>query len=313
MAYTNSSLTSYTNLSPNHSGQRTHSIDRITPHCVVGQLTAESICGCFTSTAVQASCNYGIGKDGKIALCVEEKNRSWCSSSSANDQRAVTIECASDLNAPYAMTTAVYNSLVKLCTDICKRNGKKKLIWLGDKNKTLNYSPKSDEMVLTVHRWFANKSCPGDWLYGRLGDLAAKVTAQLGGTAADSSGTLYRVQTGAFSKKSNADALEEKLKARGFDTYMVQSGGLYKVQVGAYSIRANAEAMMKKVKAAGFDAFITTASGSAVSSSNVKSIDTLAREVIRGDWGNGAERKQRLSAAGYDYAAVQQRVNELLS
>ena len=313
MAYTNSSLISYTNLSPNHSGQRTHSIDRITPHCVVGQLTAESICGCFTSTAVQASCNYGIGKDGKIALCVEEKNRSWCSSSSANDQRAVTIECASDLNAPYAMTTAVYNSLVKLCTDICKRNGKKKLIWLGDKNKTLNYSPKSDEMVLTVHRWFANKSCPGDWLYGRLGDLAAKVTAQLGGTAADSSGTLYRVQTGAFSKKSNADALEEKLKSRGFDTYMVQSGGLYKVQVGAYSIRANAEAMMKKVKAAGFDAFITTASGSAVSSSNVKSIDTLAREVIRGDWGNGAERKQRLSAAGYDYAAVQQRVNELLS
>ena len=313
MAYTNSSLISYTNLSPNHSGQRTHSIDRITPHCVVGQLTAESICGCFTSTAVQASCNYGIGKDGKIALCVEEKNHSWCSSSSANDQRAVTIECASDLNAPYAMTTAVYNSLVKLCTDICKRNGKKKLIWLGDKNKTLNYSPKSDEMVLTVHRWFANKSCPGDWLYGRLGDLAAKVTAQLGGTAADSSGTLYRVQTGAFSKKSNADALEEKLKARGFDTYMVQSGGLYKVQVGAYSIRANAEAMMKKVKAAGFDAFITTASGSAVSSSNVKSIDTLAREVIRGDWGNGAERKQRLSAAGYDYAAVQQRVNELLS
>ena len=313
MAYTNSSLVSYTKLSPNHSGQRTHSIDRITPHCVVGQLTAESICGCFTSPSREASCNYGIGKDGKIALCVEEKNRSWCSSSSANDQRAVTIECASDLNAPYAMTTAVYNSLVKLCTDICKRNGKKKLLWLGDKNKTLNYFPKSDEMVLTVHRWFANKSCPGDWLYGRLGDLAAKVTAQLGEMAADSGGTLYRVQTGAFSKKSNADALEEKLKARGFDTYMVQSGGFYKVQVGAYSIRANAETMMEKVKAAGFDAFITTASGSAVSSSNAKSIDTLAREVIRGDWGNGAERKQRLSAAGYDYAAVQQRVNELLS
>ena len=181
MAYTNSPLVSYTKLSPNHSGQRTHSIDRITPHCVVGQLTAESICGCFTSPSREASCNYGIGKDGKIALCVEEKNRSWCSSSSANDQRAVTIECASDLNHPYAMTTAVYNSLVKLCTDICKRNGKKKLLWLGDKNKTLNYSPKSDEMGLTVHRWFANKSCPGNWMYARMGDLAEKVTAQLGG------------------------------------------------------------------------------------------------------------------------------------
>ena len=98
MAYTNSSLVSYTKLSPNHSGQRTHSIDRITPHCVVGQLSAESICGCFTSPSRQASCNYGIGTDGRISLCVEEKNRSWCSSSNANDQRAITIECASDIS-----------------------------------------------------------------------------------------------------------------------------------------------------------------------------------------------------------------------
>ncbi len=106
MGYTNSPLVVYTKLSPNHSGQRTHSIDRITPHCVVGQLSAESICGCFTSTSRQASCNYGIGTDGRVSLCVEEKNRSWCSSSNANDQRAVTIECASDMNEPYAMNSA---------------------------------------------------------------------------------------------------------------------------------------------------------------------------------------------------------------
>ena len=184
MAYTNSPLVAYTKLSPNHSGQRTHSIDRITPHCVVGQLSAESICACFTSTSRQASCNYGIGKDGRVSLCVEEKNRSWCSSSAANDQRAITIECASDLNHPYAMNSAVYTSLIKLCADICKRNGKTKLLWLGDKNKTLNYAPAANEMVLTVHRWYANKSCPGDWLYSRLGDLAAKVTANLGTSAA---------------------------------------------------------------------------------------------------------------------------------
>lgn len=183
MAYTNSPLVTYTKLSPNHSGQRTRSIDRITPHCVVGQLSAESICGCFTSTSRQASCNYGIGKDGRVSLCVEEKNRSWCSSSNANDQRAITIECASDMTAPYAMNSAVYSSLIKLCTDICQRNGKKKLVWLGDKNKTLNYAPAADEMVLTVHRWFANKSCPGDWLYARLGDLAEKVTAALGSSS----------------------------------------------------------------------------------------------------------------------------------
>ena len=213
MAYTNSSLVVYTKLSPNHSGLRTHAIDRITPHCVVGQLSAESICGCFTSPSRQASCNYGIGKDGRIALCVEEKNRSWCSSSNANDQRAVTIECASDLSEPYAMNDSVYAALIKLCTDICRRNGKKKLLWLGDKNKTLNYSPKSDEMVLTVHRWFANKSCPGNWLYARMGDLAAKVTAALGSSPSTPSGTLYRVrkswsdakgQKGAFEKLDNA-------------------------------------------------------------------------------------------------------------
>lgn len=183
MGYTNSPLVVYTKLSPNHSGQRTHSIDRITPHCVVGQLSAESICGCFTSTSRQASCNYGIGTDGRVSLCVEEKNCSWCSSSNANDQRAVTIECASDMNEPYAMNSSVYDSLIKLCTDICQRNGKKKLLWLGDKNKTLNYALAADEMVLTVHRWFANKSCPGDWLYARLGDLAEKVTAALGGSS----------------------------------------------------------------------------------------------------------------------------------
>nr|DAZ51948.1 MAG TPA: N-acetylmuramoyl-L-alanine amidase [Caudoviricetes sp.] len=216
MDYTNSKMVSYTKLSPNHSGQRTHNIDRITPHCVVGQLSCESICGCFTSPSRQASCNYGIGKDGRISLCVEEKNRSWCSSSNANDQRAVTIECASDMSEPYAMNSAVYNSLVKLCVDICKRNGKKKLLWLGSKDKTLNYAPKSDEMVLTVHRWFANKSCPGNWLYARLDDLAAKVTANLGGssvTPSPSATGLYRVrkswadvksQKGAFKSLDNA-------------------------------------------------------------------------------------------------------------
>ena len=225
MAYTNSSLVKYTSLSPNHSGQRTHSIDRITPHCVVGQLTAEGICACFPKGR-EASCNYGIGKDGKIALCVEDKNRSWCSSSAENDQRAVTIECASDSTAPYAFNTAVYNALIELCVDICKRNGKNKLLWLGDKTKTLNYAPKSGEMVLTVHRWFANKSCPGDWMYSRMGDLATTVTKRLSGvsgggstTTTPTGKTLYRV------RKSWSDA---------------------KSQIGAFSVLANAKSLVDK-------------------------------------------------------------------
>lgn len=189
MAYTNSSLVSYTKLSPNHSGQRTHSIDRITPHCVVGQCSVETLGNIFLPTSRQASCNYGIGVDGRVGMYVEEKNRSWCSSSNANDQRAITIECASDTTEPYAFKDVVYQKLITLCVDICKRNGKSKLLWLGDKDKTLGYEPKSDEMVLTVHRWFANKSCPGSWMYARMGDLAAKVTAQLGGGASEDTET----------------------------------------------------------------------------------------------------------------------------
>lgn len=194
MGYTNSPLVSYTKLSPNHSGQRTHSIDRITPHCVVGQCSVETLGEVFYPQSRQASCQYGIGVDGRVGMYVEEKNRSWCSSSNANDQRAITIECASDTTHPYAFKDVVYQKLIALCVDICKRNGKKKLLWLGGKGSTAadkaaceNYSPKSDEMILTAHRFYANKSCPGDWMYSRLGDLATKVTAQLGGNTSGGS------------------------------------------------------------------------------------------------------------------------------
>ena len=182
MKMSNSSLVVYKKLSPNHSGKRTHSIDRITPHCVVGQCTAEGLGDWFARSSTQASSNYGIDKDGRVGLYVDEGNRSWCSSSNANDQRAVTIECASDTSEPYAFRTVVYNRLVDLCEDICRRNGKTKLIWFGDKTKTLNYSPKSNEMILTVHRWFANKSCPGNWMYARMGNLADAVTKRLQGS-----------------------------------------------------------------------------------------------------------------------------------
>ena len=211
MGYTNSSWVSYTKLSPNHSGQRTHNIDRITPHCVVGQCTAEGLGDWFAKSSTQASSNYGIDRDGRVGMYVEEKNRSWCSSSNANDQRAITIECASDTTEPYAFRDVAYQKLITLCVDICKRNGKTKLIWFGDKNKTLNYTPKSGEMILTVHRWFANKSCPGNWMYARMGDLAKQVTAQLGGSGTDSKGgatTTQGTQATVFSGKSEADVVK---------------------------------------------------------------------------------------------------------
>ena len=313
----NSSLVSYTKLSPNHSGQRTHSIDRITPHCVVGQCSVETLGNIFYPATRRGSCNYGIGPDGRVGMYVEEKNRSWCSSSNENDQRAVTIECASDTVAPYAFKDIVYNKLIELCVDICKRNRKKKLLWLGDKDKTLLYKPASDEMVLTVHRWFANKSCPGDWMYSRMGDLASKVTAKLGGTMSSVikdnpvSTILYRVQIGAFGNKANAEKLMKKVKDSGFDTYMVQVDNLYKIQVGAFSNKAKAVDLSNKLKTAGFNAYVTTKSGTFVSSKTKKTVDEIAHEVIQGLWGNGQDRINRLRVAGYDPIIIQNKVNQL--
>lgn len=302
----NSPLVSYTKISPNKSSPRDHKIDTVTIHCVVGQCSVETLGNVFAPTSRQASSNYGIGYDGRIGMYVEEKDRSWCSSNAANDNRAITIEVASDTKEPYAVNAKAYAALVDLLVDICKRNGIKALVWSTNKADRVNHK---NGCNMTVHRDYANKSCPGTYLYERHAQIASEVNKRLGSTNKPApekpSGGLYRVQTGAFKSKANADAMLAKVKAKGFDTYMVKVGDLYKIQVGAFKVKANAEAMMKKLQAAGFSAFITTEEGAG------KSVDELAREVLQGKWGNGAERKKRLEAAGYDYAAVQKKVNQL--
>lgn len=171
----NSPLASYTEISPNKTSPRNHKIDTITIHCVVGQLTVEQLGEVFASPKVKASSNYGIGKDGRIGLYVDEKDRSWCSSNAANDHRAITIECASDRSHPYAINDAVYKSLVELCADICKRNNIKQLKWKANRNLVGH----PDKQNMTVHRWFANKACPGDYIYSRLGKIAKEVNVKL--------------------------------------------------------------------------------------------------------------------------------------
>lgn len=175
MTYSNSPLATVVLLSPNHSGERNHDIDTITIHCVVAQCTAKRIGEVFLPKARKASSNYGVGYDGSIGLYVEEKNRSWCTSSPSNDHRAITIEVASDNTEPYAVTDKAYAALIELVTDICRRNGIKELKWKGDKSLI----GQVDKQNMTVHRWFANKSCPGKYLYDRHGDIAARVNARL--------------------------------------------------------------------------------------------------------------------------------------
>lgn len=172
----NSPLVKYTKLSPNHSGKRTHAIDTITIHCVVGHVSLETLGNLFFPSARQTSSNYGVDDNGKVGLYVNEGNRSWCSSNNANDQRAVTIEVASDKTHPYKITDGALNGVIALCADICKRNGIKKLLWKGDKTLI----GQVDKQNMTVHRWFSAKACPGDYIYGKLGYIADEVNKKLG-------------------------------------------------------------------------------------------------------------------------------------
>jgi LysM repeat protein len=195
----NSPLVDYTRISPNKNSPRNHKIDTITIHCVVGQCTVETLGNIFAPTSRQASSNYGVGTDGKIGMYVEEKDRSWCSSNAANDNRAVTIEVASDTKHPYAVNNRAFAALLDLVTDICKRNGIKKLVWSTKKADRVNHK---NGCNMTVHRDYANKSCPGDYLYNRHGEIAAEVNRRLGvaDTAPDAGAaqgvTVYTVKKG---------------------------------------------------------------------------------------------------------------------
>lgn len=174
----NSPLVSYVNISPNKNSPRNHKIDTITIHCVVGQLTAKEIVNIdkFRDPNGKSSCNYAVGTDGSIGLCVEEKDRAWTSSSRDNDHRAITIEVASDMTHPYAVNDKAMKSLIELVADICKRNGIKELKWKADKSLI----GKVDKQNMTAHRWFANTACPGDYLYNKMGYIADKVNEKLG-------------------------------------------------------------------------------------------------------------------------------------
>lgn len=266
------------------------------------------------------------GNTGVVHQCLPWNFRGWHGGGSSNNTHIGVEMCepacikytggssftCSDLATARAVATRTYNAAVELFAFLCKE---------------LNLDPLADGVIISHSEGYKRgvASNHGDpehlWKGLNLGytmdgfrkAVAAAMSPQEE-KPAETAKTLYRVQTGAFSKKTNATALAAKLKAAGFDTYMVQSGGYYKVQVGAYSKKANADAMAAKLKAAGYDTYITTKSGTAVSVEEPakKTVDELAREVIAGKWGNGATRKQRLTAAGYDYSAVQKRVNELL-
>lgn len=230
MAYTNSKLVSYTRLSPNCSKPRNNSIKKITIHHMAGNLSVETCGELFANRKRQASSNYGIGTDGRIALYVEEKNRSWCSSSAANDNQAITIEVANDeIGGSWHVSDKAYKSLIALCVDICKRNGIKELIFTGDASGNL-----------TQHNYFAATACPGEYLKSKFPEIAKEVNKQLkpaATTTAPAAKTLYRVrkswkdaksQIGAYADLDNAKAAAKKAGA-GYSVYDASGKKIYTV------------------------------------------------------------------------------------
>lgn len=181
----NSSLVSYTRITNNKTVLTSKTLNRITIHCFVGQVTAKQGVDYFATTTNKCSANYVVGYDGSIGLSVEEKDRSWCSSSGENDKQAITIEVACEKIHPYKVTDEAYAALLNLIIDICKRNGKNKVIWNSNKDQSLAYTSKSNEVILTVHRWFAAKSCPGDYLYNLHPQIASTATAKLNNQKAE--------------------------------------------------------------------------------------------------------------------------------
>lgn len=206
----NSSLVNITDYSPNHSGLRNEKITKIAIHHTAGVLTAQRIGSVFKSRNRQASCNYGVGSDGKIVLVVDECNRAWTTSSEWCDNRAVTIETSnSQYGGNWPVSDFVLNRLIDLVTDICKRNNIYPCTYTGDKNG-----------VLQMHKWYAQTSCPGPYLGSKFTYIANEVNKRLkNGNYTSKVSDLYRVrktwadaksQKGAFKNLESAKSLAKK-------------------------------------------------------------------------------------------------------
>lgn len=221
----NSPLVNYTKISPNRTSPRKHKIDTITIHCMACDLSVERCGAVFAKHTRMASSNYGVGSDGRVGLYVEEKDRSWCSSNKANDHRAITIEVACEPVAPYKVTDAAMAALIELVADICRRNDIKQLLWKGDK-KLIG---QVDKQNMTVHRWFAKKACPGDYLYGKHGYIAAEVNNRLGVTAAQPEPA--QQPTGTYKVRITANTLNVRAGAGTSYkvTTTVKKGGIYTI------------------------------------------------------------------------------------
>lgn len=303
-------------------GRKGYKVCKITPHHMAGILSGEQCAKIFQNEGRKASANYCIGNDGEIVLSVAEENRAWTSSNYENDCQAITIEVSNCENGgEWKVSESAWNSLVKLCVDICKRYGFK-LIYDGTKNGSL-----------TRHNMFAATSCPGTYLQSRFQELADTVNAELEDVQVQEPAPTTKsivdlaneVIAGKYGvgeeRKQKLGSLYNEVQAKvneilGAKTIVVNKKSIdtiaQEVLAGAWG---NGEDRKNRLQNAGYNynevqARVNQLCGIKVS--NRKSNETIAQEVIKGLWGNGDTRRTKLIQAGYNYNTIQEIVNRLL-
>lgn len=255
-------------------GRDSRKIERICLHHMAGVLTIEQ-CGRIFQGNRKASAHYGIGNDGRIAQYVDEANTAWANSNWDSNCKSVTIETSNNaVGGNWTVSDEALNSLIKLVADIAKRNNIKLV-----KGKTLVW-----------HRMYSATTCPGEYLLSKI-DYIIEEANKINATEEKPAQPSQPV-----SKKSVEEVAREVINGKwgnGQDRFS-------RLDAAGY----NSTEVQNKVN--------EILLGKKPVSKPSKSVDTLAREVIAGKWGNGADRKNRLTAAGYDYYAVQRRVNQIL-
>lgn len=304
--FSNSSLATKKNLFTTNYNERNQKITRITLHHMAGNLTID---GCKNALMSRGgSVNYAIQNDGTIGLLLPEKFRAWTSNSPDNDYKSVTVEIANVPNAgepDWKVSDAAIQSAIKLCADICKRNGISKLTYTG----------KLEGSNLTMHKWFYATGCPGQYLGSKFPYIAEQVNKILSGSSSastttnstTSNATVTPIMTYKTYYVNNASGVNYRETPNGTLRGTYKNGTAVRVasnsetKVGGYTwVRLDTGFYMAKE-------FLST-----TKPTTQKSVTEIAKEVIAGKWGNGVDRVRKLSAAGYDANAVQRKVNELM-
>jgi hypothetical protein len=277
--------------STRNSNPRNGRISKLTVHHAAGILNSDNLLGWGHNPSNQGSWNYGIGSDANIHQLVPDNHRAWTSSSATNDHQALTIEVGNSATAPtWAVSDNVWETLINLCVHLCRQNPNIKQR-NGQSGLWFDNTPNGS---LTFHDMFTATTCPGPFIRARANQLCAEVNCILG------TGTATTPSTPPPAPAIGVDELARQVIAGRWGNGTERTRRLTEAGHNASAVQARVNELLNGS---------TSTTPPRPQTSN---LDEIARQVIRGTWGNGAERVRRLTAAGHDATAVQRRVNELL-